>query len=340
VASPVKCDVLVIGGGPAGAAAAITCARSGLSVILAEANSFPRHRPGETLHPGVEPLLEQLGVAATMRSAGFLRHEGVWVEDPNGTRFQPYGEDTSGPWLGFQAPRAEFDLLLVGAARAAGAMVCQPLRATAVIRCGGRVMGAETTAGPIRAAFTLDASGSAAWLARQLAIPLQRTTRRLIAVYGYVCGECPPRDAAPHFMILQDGWLWTSRVRPGMYHWTRLFTAGSRPDRGWLPPEFAGLERSGPSRGADVSWRLLDACAGAGYFVLGDAAAVTDPSFAQGVLRALMSGILAGHLLTQSLSRRVPEFLVAREYARIIQSTFRSGLERISGILQPMGVTL
>src|SRR4051794_14939496 len=103
MAAPVTSDVLVIGGGPAGTAAAITCAHAGLSVSLIEGIDFPRHRPGETLHPGVEPLLECLGAAGAVRSAGFLRHPGVWVQQSGRAEFQPYGADANGPWLGFQA---------------------------------------------------------------------------------------------------------------------------------------------------------------------------------------------------------------------------------------------
>jgi FAD-dependent oxidoreductase family protein len=49
----------VIGGGPAGAAAAITAKRAGVGVVILEESPFPCVRPGETLHPGVEPLLDR-----------------------------------------------------------------------------------------------------------------------------------------------------------------------------------------------------------------------------------------------------------------------------------------
>ncbi|MEH7277917.1 FAD-dependent oxidoreductase [Bacillus toyonensis] len=69
-------DVIIIGGGPAGTATAITCAKNGLKVLIIEGKQFPRHRPGETLHSGIEPLLKTLGVIKQIKSAGFLRHEG------------------------------------------------------------------------------------------------------------------------------------------------------------------------------------------------------------------------------------------------------------------------
>jgi flavin-dependent dehydrogenase len=67
-------DVVVVGGGPAGSAAALWCVRQGLRVVLLEREQFPRHRPGETLPPGVEPIFAQLGVAEAIAAAGFTRH--------------------------------------------------------------------------------------------------------------------------------------------------------------------------------------------------------------------------------------------------------------------------
>src|SRR3712207_4284980 len=98
-------DVVIVGAGPAGCAAAIGCAAAGLSVRLIEAALFPRDLPGETLHPGVEALLERLGVASEVRAADFPRHEGIWTHSPTGRVFTPYGAGAEGPWRGFQAWR-------------------------------------------------------------------------------------------------------------------------------------------------------------------------------------------------------------------------------------------
>src|ERR1700677_3173603 len=107
------CDVLILGGGPAGCAAAIQCAQVGLRVVVAEAKAFPRHRPGETLHPGVEPVLRQLGAMEAVEAAGFPRHEGNWVQWGTPPRFEAFGRGDEGPWRGFQAWRATFDALLL-----------------------------------------------------------------------------------------------------------------------------------------------------------------------------------------------------------------------------------
>src|SRR5262245_43905623 len=110
MSAAVACDVIVVGGGPAGAAAAITARNAGLRVTLIERDAEPRLRPGEALHPGIEPLLARLGVLDAVLAADFLRHEGYWVTwGAEESHFVAFGSDASGLWRGFQAWRPTFD---------------------------------------------------------------------------------------------------------------------------------------------------------------------------------------------------------------------------------------
>jgi hypothetical protein len=271
--SRLRADVAIVGAGPAGTATAISCLRAGLRVAILERERFPRERPGETLHPGVEPLLRKLGVLERVSRAGFLRHEGIWVRwDISSPRFVPYGADEDGAWRGFQAWGADLDAILLERARELGAEILQPCRVLDTIVLGNRVNGIETSRGVVEARFVVDAAGSRHWLARRLGLAIRFLSPRLIARFGYLKGSCPPRDSAPAIVADERGWTWTAMVRPNLYHWTRLNLDGGWPESTFVPNELHGLAPHGRSRGADVGWRVVEKPAGPGCFVAGDAA--------------------------------------------------------------------
>ncbi|HEY0129869.1 MAG TPA: FAD-dependent monooxygenase, partial [Allosphingosinicella sp.] len=163
-----EADVAILGAGPAGCAAAITAASAGARVTLIEARCFPRAAPGETLPPGAEPLLRQLGLWDEVVASGFHRHEGIWVERNGKARFEAYGADEAGPWRGLQAERSRFDALLLERARQAGAVVLQPARPIGVTIADEVRL--RTDAGELRTRWLIDAAGSGHWLARRLGL--------------------------------------------------------------------------------------------------------------------------------------------------------------------------
>jgi len=295
-------DVAVVGGGPAGCAAAISAARTGARVLVLERDTEPRDRPGETLHPGIEPLLEQLGAADALHDATLVRHEGHWVTWGGRRRFEPFGADEHGLWRGFQARRSTLDTGLRACAIRAGAEFREDIAASGVRRGrDGRVVGLVSSTGErIHSGVVIDAAGGRHWLARRLGVGVRRLSPRYMVTYGYAhdCqlthGPVPP--AEPEFEGDADGWTWVAPVGPGRWHWTRLSFGGRCMTREWIPPSLAGLTASGPARGADMTWRMASTFAGPGWILAGDAAAVLDPACSHGVLRALLTGVRSGHL--------------------------------------------
>jgi flavin-dependent dehydrogenase len=295
-------DLIVLGGGPAGTAAAITAAQKKLTVVLIERDEFPRHRVGEALHPGVEVLFRQLGVQAGIESAGFLRYSSTMVGNSDSLSERTFGSDQSGVWKGYQAWRPQLDSILLQGALESGACILQPCRTLRIRNSNARLVGIKTSSGELRAPFIIDASGGCRWLARQLCLLPQSVSPRLTCRYGYF--ESP--EAQPEIPCFQEsptGWTWVARVRPALSQWVAL---DLRPDATPpAPPE--GLRWRSAIRGADVTWRLVAQCAGEGYFLCGDAAAVLDPAGARGVLRGLMTGVMAAHLASEILNGNIPE---------------------------------
>ena len=320
--SRLKADVAIVGAGPAGTATAISCARAGLRAVILERERFPRERPGETLHPGIEPLLRKLGVLERVSRAGFLRHEGIWVCWDSLPRFVPYGADGAEPWRGFQAWRAELDAILLERARELGAEVLQPCRVLEPIVSAGRVVGVETSTGAVEARFVVDAAGSRHWLTRRLGLAIRRCLPHLVARFGYLEGVCPTRDSAPTIVAEERGWTWIAKVRPHLHHWTKLNLDGTRTEPTYVPDELRELSPRGRSRGADVGWRVVEKPAGPGYFVVGDAAAVLDPASSHGVLKAVLSGMLAAHLIVEAHMAGRDERIIARGYRDWVTDRF------------------
>ncbi|MGE0442649.1 MAG: NAD(P)/FAD-dependent oxidoreductase [Gemmatimonadales bacterium] len=332
-------DVVIVGGGPAGSAAAIAAARAGARVILLERHATPRDRPGETLHPGIEPLLRWLGADDLLAEATVARHEGHWVRGAGRRRFLRFGRDASGPWLGFQAWRRTFDAGLRRRAADLGVEVRTGTAVAGILRDGGRVLGVATEGGEeLPAAVTIDAAGGGHWIARQLGLGVTRLSPRLIATFGYTA----PAPAAPARRLPREpelsadagGWTWIAPLGAKGWHWSRLALDGRRAERGWQPARLAGLTPVGPSRGADVTWRMVPAAGGPGWLAAGDAGAVLDPASSHGVLRALLSGAQAGVLAATAGSTD------ARERFGAYDAWFRQGVTRDAETLRASYATL
>jgi flavin-dependent dehydrogenase len=329
-------DVAVVGAGPAGSAAAIACASRGLSVLLLERSAFAHERPGETLHPGVEPLFAQLGIAERLAEVTGARHEGVWIEWGSPRRFEPYGNDGRGPWNGLQVSRADFDALLVTRARELGAEIRRHCTVIAPLVKESKLHGVMTSEGPVVARMVVDASGRSRWLGRALGVESPARSPRLIVRYGYVEGDCPMRDAAPALVGDEKGWTWTARVHYRKYHWTRL-EFGRLPDADWLPDEFRELTPLARSRGADVTWRMASDVARPGWFMVGDAAAMLDPTSSRGVLKALMTSMMAGHLIASVLHGKAPADEAAQAYHAWVADGFEEDIRNLSAFYRMLG---
>jgi flavin-dependent dehydrogenase len=236
-----RSDVLIVGAGPSGCAAAIQSARTGLSVRLLERAAFPRCRPGETLHPGAEVLFETLGVMEAVRRAGFIRHSGILVGWNTPPEFKPFGAHPGGPWRGFQACGDQLDAFLLEEAIKHGVRVHKPCLPDATV-AGRREVVVRAGTDEFRARYVIDATGGRHWLARKLSIPIERHTRPLVARYGYCAGKLSSFDEAPSIVADETGWTWMAHVKEDVYNWTRLSLVQERLPANWKPEAFGTLQ--------------------------------------------------------------------------------------------------
>jgi len=133
-----KFEVVIIGGGPGGATAAILLARAGWSVAIVEKVPFPRRKVcGEYVSATNFPLLEQLGVSGTFqeRAGPEVRQVGLFARNAMLVAEMPRPRGSPGGW-GRALGREYLDTLLLTRAAQAGATVLQPWSATALTRVG------------------------------------------------------------------------------------------------------------------------------------------------------------------------------------------------------------
>ncbi|TRC87886.1 FAD-dependent oxidoreductase [Mesorhizobium sp. WSM4310] len=305
-------NIVVVGAGPAGLAAAIHARQLGLTVTLLERQRFPRHKPGETLHPGAESVLTRLGVSAPIVRASTARHEGISVAWGDRSQSSFHGAEAGVLWRGFQIRRKHFDLILLNHAVALGVDVYQPCRAERLLLEGEQVVGVETDFGSIRSPYVIDATGGQSPLFRRLGLGICAKSPTLIASYGYCAGALPGLLQAPRMLGGALGWSWIAQVSPKLVGWVRLSFDGAFQRR--KPAELDPLEDIGTARGADVTWRRASQLAFPGYYVVGDAAAQLDPASSHGVLRALMTGMMASYQIHQVAAGTTSPTTAAKRY--------------------------
>src|SRR5437899_13074907 len=138
-------DTLIIGGGPAGSAAAAVLAEHGHNVLLLERERFPRYHIGESLLPFTFQPLQRLGLIDQMRQSAFVKKYSVQFVAPSGKASQPfyfytrYDRDTvAQTW---QVLRSEFDVLLLKNAREKGVTVVEGTEVQQLLKEGERVAG-------------------------------------------------------------------------------------------------------------------------------------------------------------------------------------------------------
>jgi flavin-dependent dehydrogenase len=305
----IRCDVAVLGGGPAGAAAALALAREGFSVAMLERSRYEGTRVGETLPGSIVGPLARLGVWDRFLAAEHLPAPGmvaIWGDDEpfeDDFVFRPYGS-------GWHLDRTRFDRMLAATAEAAGVAVHRGTRLDGCERdrrgrwnLRARV---EDEALAITAGWILDATGQAAWLGRRLSVP-RRVTDRLVALVAFATRAAP----AEQFTVLEalpDGWWYAAPLPAGKWvagYFTDsdLFPHGSAEIRRFwrdrlqrtrlISGRFPDVDAHEPIRVVSAASRRLDPVAGGGWLAIGDAAQSYDPLSGQGITKALESGLAA-----------------------------------------------
>lgn len=338
-------DVLIAGGGPAGAALALALRQQvpTLSVALAEATSYQEQRIGEALLPLSRGLLEHLGVWAAFQKLSHCKVSSVTAEwggllgDEDAFAVADRGS-------GWHVDRVAFDAFLVREAEAIGVDVLRNAFVSAVTRRNytgaawrlevvrngnGGVLKEDVRIDFLKARVLVDATGHRASVARQCGgVPLASNgeggARQL--AHARVFEGDPSEDRGFHVEAFRNGWWYTAGLPEGRRIAVCLTDADLAQElqlstrRGWLAALSSTsvvrkhvLEAQGEvgCMTREVAVRRLEPAAGRGWLAVGDAAACYDPLSAQGILKAVRSGIFASHAIADYLAgdaRALPRY--------------------------------
>lgn len=326
-------DVIVIGGGPAGATVGAYLGRAGYRVVLLERDIHPREHVGESLVPATNHVTHDLGFWSKLESSQFVKKPGAtWT----GTRgrvgseftvtFAEVPQDIPNPDYTYHVDRAQFDAMYLRHAKELGCEVMEGVGVRQVLFDGDRavgvrinVMGREID---LRSRFVVDASGRRCLLGKQLGLWERDPQFNQFAIYSWFRGVKPPAEETSeyihvHFLPVDRGWVWQIPI------YEDITSVG-------VVTERANFQKSGKDHAtffgelmdmtpntrhilgdaervkpffieADYSYKM-NRFSGPGWMLVGDAARFVDPIFSSGVSVAMRSGQFAFRALEASLT--------------------------------------
>jgi menaquinone-9 beta-reductase len=309
-------DVLIIGGGPAGAIAGTLLARRGARVRLIERAVFPRDKLcGDTLNPGALALLDRLDL--TDVSAAGLPVPGMIVTGPDGVRVE--GRYPPGT-MGRAIRRSDLDAAILCAAAAVGVEIEQGVTVTSPIVSGGRVIGVRLRAGGeerrLAAPLTVAADGRRSRIAFGLGLSRHPRRPRRWAIGGYYEGVCG-LTAFGEMHIRAHGYLGVAPLPGGLANACLviesprdLFDPADRLDAAVqadpaTADRFADARRCGPVSVLGPLAIEARAAGMPGLLLAGDAAGFIDPMTGDGLRFAIAGAELAARAAGDHLDGRV-----------------------------------
>jgi len=341
-----ECDVLVIGGGPAGSTVAPLLARRGYRVVLLEKARHPRFHIGESLLPANLPLLEQLGVADEVRAIGMEKwgaeFVSPWHDHEQEFRFAE-AWDKSMPYA-YQVKRADFDHILIRNAARAGAEVIEGCKVSAVDFLPGnagavvRAVHDDGREGAWKARFVVDASGRDTFLANRFQIKHRNPRHNSSAMYAHFAGARRHTGKAEGNITIfwfDHGWFWFIPLSDGATSvgatvWPHYMkTKGTRTLDQFLLDTIASCpalaERLKDARMVTATEAtgnfsyVAERNHGPAYLLLGDAFAFIDPVFSSGVMLAMNSGFAGAQAIDTCLSRPQQAAAALKAFDRVMR---------------------
>jgi flavin-dependent dehydrogenase len=332
-------DVIIIGGGPAGATLGSMLGMSGRRALIIEKDIHPRDHVGESLSPSTNAIFHQIGFLPKMELAGFVHKPGtgwtgprtpldqyVWIRiseapPPDAVQLHTYNVE-----------RDTMDAMLLRHAHELGAEVLQGVTVRHVLFEGDRAVGVRAAVSDgwerdVRAPVIVDASGRRCMLATQLGLKKKDPGFNQFSIFSWFKGVEPNPVGYEGFLLLQflgleRAWAWQIPLRNGVWSVGVVTDKSDFQKSGRSHEDFfqsllirnrnvqhnmRNAERIRPWWiEADYSYKI-DTLHGKGWLLIGDALRFVDPIFSSGVDVALFSAKYAFEAIEEVSSGRDEE---------------------------------
>jgi flavin-dependent dehydrogenase len=347
-----ECEVLVMGGGPAGSTAATLLSRLGRKVILLEKAHHPRFHIGESLLPMNLPLFERLGVLDKVRAMGVFK-PGADFEADNERGYNSFAFSRAignSPPHAYQVWRQDFDKMLFDHARATGADTREGHEVVAVQQINSRRSEVEvhTEDGRsyrITTQYVVDATGRDTFLSSKKRLRRKNAEHQSAAIFGHFRGaECRPGEDAGNISIYRfdHGWIWMIPLPNSVMSIGAVCRPAYLKQRKGKTVDFLmetlnqneGLrKRIGQAELIGDEVRVTGnysydstQMGGPGWVMIGDAFAFLDPVFSSGVYLAMSGAEQAAKVVDSALNEPQREASLLRK----LESRQRAGMARFA----------
>jgi geranylgeranyl reductase family protein len=302
-------DVVVVGAGPAGSAAAIELARNGHRVKLVDKAKFPRDKAcGDYCDPGAVNALDQLGCLPDVLTAGAGVIPGMRIVAQNGTEFSAVFPEGRGLLL----PRVRLDHILLQRAASAGAEIIQEFRVGSVVAGTSGIEIHDSRGRQLSTSMLIAADGMHSVTAHRLGLYSETSSGRFTVGAYFEVSDTMPRGE----LHLGTGfYCGVARFGRGSANvcmaLPRERLKGRTPEQAFadalphlpvLSDNLSGARRSSAFRSSGPVGFRTSQLAFNRVLLAGDAAMQIDPMTGQGICFALRSGILAAETASRALS--------------------------------------